>query len=310
MGIVISTVNMKGGVGKTTLTVNLATCLASTFGKRVLVVDLDSQISATLSLMPPQEFSKVRKARRTLGYLIDKIVRPNIRRKFSTPDLICSQVCQIGGLELLPGDIELYDEYVVSKMLHDRASSESEGDFNAAWTRFETELVARVLEPVIDDYDYILMDCAPGYNLLTRSGIAASDYYILPARPEPLSLVGIQLLERRVARLKAQHENSGEYDLSNLNLLGIVFILSGGGILGRYYKQVMSRIERDFDREQVFANRVPMDVNIAKAVDMFTPAVLATPNSAGSKAFVKLADEFLTKLNAAEQRKVTAKSAT
>lgn len=61
MGTIISTVNMKGGVGKTTLTVNLATCLAKYHGKRVLVLDLDSQISATLSLIAPHEFAKVRK---------------------------------------------------------------------------------------------------------------------------------------------------------------------------------------------------------------------------------------------------------
>ena len=61
MGIIISTVNMKGGVGKTTLTVNLATCLAQKHHKRVLVLDLDSQISATLSLLSPHDFAKLRK---------------------------------------------------------------------------------------------------------------------------------------------------------------------------------------------------------------------------------------------------------
>lgn len=295
MGIVISTVNMKGGVGKTTLTVNLATCLAKHHQKRVLVVDLDSQISATLSLMPPQEFSKVRRNRRTLSYLIDKIVRPNIRRKYDTPDLINSQISDISGLELLAGDIELYDEYLVSKKLHEEAISDSEQDFNQAWDNFETSLVRRIIEPVINDYDFIIMDCAPGYNLLTRSGVAASDFYLMPARPEPLSLVGVQLLEKRVARLK-QNDKSDSKQLKQLQLLGIVFILSGGGLFGRYYKQVMQRIEQDFEPDQVFKEQIPMDINVAKAVDMFTPAVLAMPNSSGSKAFIKLTEEVLTKL--------------
>ena len=88
---------------------------------------------------------------------------------------------------------------------------------------------------------FIIMDCAPGYNLMTRSGIAASNYYLLPARPEPLSLVGIQLLERRIAKLKENHKD--KQDL-NINLLGIVFILSAGGLMGRYYKQVMKRVKR------------------------------------------------------------------
>ncbi len=295
MGIVISTVNMKGGVGKTTLTVNLATCLAKNHQKRVLVVDLDSQISATLSLMPPQEFSKIRRTRRTLSYLIDKIIRPNIRRKYDTPDLIYSQICGISGLELLAGDIELYDEYLVSKKLHEEAMSNSEEDFNQAWDNFEASLIRKILLPVLNDYDYIIMDCAPGYNLLTRSGLAASDFYLLPARPEPLSLVGVQLLEKRVARLKKDDKSESE-QLQKLRLLGIVFILSSGGLFGRYYKQVMERIEQDFEPDKIFQQQIPMDINVAKAVDMFTPAVLAMPNSSGSKAFVKLTEEVLKKL--------------
>ena len=209
--------------------------------------------------------------------------------------MICSQICQVSGLELLPGDIELYDEYLVSKMLHEDASRDgSETDFNAAWNQFEDNLLRHILEPVLADYDFILLDCAPGYNLLTRSGLAASDFYILPARPEPLSLVGIQLLEQRIAKLKKTRAD-GQV---RLQLAGIAFILSGGSFLGKYYKQVMQRVERDFVPEQIFKTRVPMDVNIAKAVDLFTPAVLATPNSAGSKAFFGLTEELLARATA------------
>ena len=293
MGFVISTVNMKGGVGKTTLTVNLATCLAKNHGKKVLVIDLDSQISATLSLMPPHEFAKVRKRRRTLSYLIDKVIRPNQKKKLTIEDMILPSVCNISGLDLLPGDIELYDEYVVSELLHQKAINQQESGFEQVWDNFEKILVREIVKPVINDYDLIIIDCAPNYNLLTRSGIAASNFYLLPARPEPLSLVGIQLLERRVAKLR---ENDPASDGMDIQLLGIVFILSGGGLMGRYYRQVMKRVKQDFSPNQLFQNSIPMDVNVAKAVDMFTPVVLAMPNSGGSKAFVKLTEEFLEKL--------------
>ncbi len=293
MGFVISTVNMKGGVGKTTLTVNLATCLAKNHGKRVLVLDLDSQISATLSLMAPHEFAKIRKKRQTLSYLINSIILPNPWNKLKIDDIICPRICDIVGLELLPGDIELYDEYIVSEMLHKQAISDEKQDFDRVWNEFERVLIKKILEPVVDYYDFIIMDCAPGYNLLTRSGIAASDFYLLPARPEPLSLVGMQLLERRIAKLKENHQIAQPM---NLNLLGIVFILSGGGLLGRYYRQVMKRVREDFSPNHLFQNSIPMDVNVAKAVDMFTPVVMAMPNSSGSKAFAKLTEEFLEKL--------------
>ncbi|HBB35189.1 MAG TPA: cobyrinic acid a,c-diamide synthase [Cyanobacteria bacterium UBA8803] len=292
MGCVIATVNMKGGVGKTTLTVNLATCLAKNHGKRVLVVDLDTQISATLSLMSPQDFAKARKARRTLSYLIDRAIRPKLNAKLTIQDVIQPYVCTIKELDLLPGDIDLYDEYLVSEMLHNQAISEGKANFNAVWNHFESRLIRGILEPVINNYDFIILDCAPGYNLLTRSGIVASDFYLLPARPEPLSVVGIQLLERRIARLKDSY-NSGSP--LNLQLLGIVFILSGG-LLGRYYNQVMKRVTDDFTPTQLFKNRIPMDVNVAKAVDSFMPVVLNTPNSSGAKAFARLTEEFLQKI--------------
>jgi cellulose biosynthesis protein BcsQ len=295
MGCVIATVNMKGGVGKTTLTVNLATCLAKHHGKRVLVVDLDTQISATLSLMPPHDFAKVRRERRTLGQLIYKTIKPNSKSKLTIQDIIQPYICNIHGLDLLPGDIDLYDEYLVSEMLHKQASSEENRDFSEIWNYFESQLIRGILEPIINNYDFIILDCAPGYNLLTRSGIVASDYYLLPARPEPLSIVGIQLLERRISKLKESHKSG---NIVNLKLLGIVFILSGGNLMGRYYKQVMQRVTQDFTPTQLFNQKIPMDVNVAKAVDSFMPVVLAAPGTAGAKAFVKLTEECLQKLQA------------
>jgi chromosome partitioning protein len=292
MGTIISTVNMKGGVGKTTLTVNLATCLAKHHNKRVLVLDLDSQISATLSLISPHEFAKLRKKKHTLSYLLENLINPNPWSKLEIQDIIVPNICNIDGLELLPGDIELYDEYQVSEMLHQQAVENDEKEFQRVWDNFERVLIKQILDTVIDEYDFIILDCAPGYNLLTRSGIAASDYYLLPARPEPLSLVGIQLLERRIAKLKESHKNIQPLDV---NLLGIVFILSAGGLMGRYYKQVMKRVKDDFYPEQLFEQAIPMDVNVAKAVDLFTPVSIAMPNSAGSKAFIKLTEEFLIK---------------
>lgn len=297
MGLIIATVNMKGGVGKTTLTVNLATCLAKNHGKRVLVVDLDAQISATLSLMQPQEFARVRREKRTLSQLIYKEIKPNNRIKRTTQEVIQSNICQISELSLLPGDIDLYDEYLVSELLHKKASNNDNCDFSDVWNGFEQELIKGILAPVVNDYDFIILDCAPGYNLLTRSGIVGSNFYLLPARPEPLSVVGIQLLERRIAKLK---DSYGEDSSFKSQLLGIVFILSSGGLFDRYYKQVMQRVTAEFSPAQLFENRIPMDVNVAKAVDSFMPAVLATPNSAGSRAFAKLTEEFLQKVESSD----------
>lgn len=295
MGSVISTVNMKGGVGKTTLTVNLATCLAKYHDQKVLVIDLDSQINATLSLMMIPEYAKVRKKRYTLGYLVDRAIEPNPRKTIPIQNIIISSVCDIPGLDLLPGDIELYDEYVVSELLHRKAVNEQESNFEKVWDNFEKILVKEIIAPIADEYDLIIIDCPPNYNLLTRSAIIASNFYLLPARPEPLSVVGIQLLQKRINKLK---QNKRISQSINIQMLGIVFILSGGTLLGRYYRRIMKRVQEDFGNEALFKTSIPMDVNVAKAVDMFKPTVITTPNSSGSKAFIKLTEEFLEKFSA------------
>lgn len=294
MGHIIATANMKGGVGKTTITVNIATCLAKNYGKKVLVLDLDSQISATLSLMSPVEFAKRRKQRKTLRYLLDQIINPEPEAKFTIHDIIQPQVCNLPGLNLLPGDIDLYDEFVVSEMLHNQSIALGEQDFETIWNRFERVLIRDILKPVRDEYDFILLDCAPGYNLMTRSALASSDFYILPARPEPLSVVGIQLLERRISQLKDSHKQEAKIDIK---ILGIVFSMSSANILNsKYYKQVMHRVIEDFGVDKICKAQIPVDVNVAKAVDSFMPVSLLSPNTAGSKAFMQLTQELLQKL--------------
>jgi chromosome partitioning protein len=294
MGLIIATINMKGGVGKTTLSVNLATCLAKFHQKRVLVVDLDTQISATLSLVSPQDFARIRREKMTISYLVAKSLKPNHRYKFSIADTITKNVAGVNGLDLLSGDIDIYDEYWVSEKLHQEALTGSKSDFMDIWNGFEGSLIRDILEPIVSEYDFIILDCAPSYNLLTRSGIMSSDYYIMPARPEPLSLVGMQLLERRITTMREAHEL--DENKMRSQLLGVVFVLSGNTMFNRYYDQVIQRVAQDFKPEKIFQTRIPMDVNVARSIDTFTPVVIDNPGTAGSKAFVKLAQEFLQKI--------------
>jgi cellulose biosynthesis protein BcsQ len=256
------------------------------------VVDLDNQISATLSLMSPQDFAKRRKDKRTLRHLVNKAIKPDIKLNIPVQDVIFPYVSSLKGFDLLPGDIDLYDEFLVSEMLYEKAMLSGNNNFEQIWTKFELFLVKSLLEPAIKDYDFIILDCAPGYHLLTRSGLLASDFYVLPARPEPLSVIGIQLLERRIAQLKETHKN----DPINLQLLGIAFTMSGNMLTGRYYNQVMRRVNEDYSATRIFKTRIPVDVNISRAVDTFMPVVLCSPQCPGAKAFSQLAEEFMQKI--------------
>ena len=224
MAFVIATANMKGGVGKTTLTVNLATSLAKNHGKRVLIVDLDTQISATLSLMPPADFAKLRSNQRTLRTLVHRAVQSDKNLPNVVSEAIRGYVCNVPGLDLLPGDIDLYDEYLVSEMLHRLAVRQGEVDYQKVWNQFEKTLIHSILQPIARNYDFIILDCAPGYNLITRSALMASHFYLMPAKPEPLSLIGIQLLERRIAKLRETHKDGIPVQIQ---MLGIVFFAVG-----------------------------------------------------------------------------------
>jgi chromosome partitioning protein len=293
MAFVIATTNMKGGVGKTTMTVNLAATLARHHGKRVLIVDLDTQISGTLSLMPPGEFAKLRNEKRTLRYLVHSAIVADPNLYNLVREGIRGYVCNVPSLSLMPGDIDLYDEYLVSEMLHRRALQNGQMNFEAIWNDFEKNLIRNILKQVDSEYDIIILDCAPGYNLVTRSALLASNFYLIPARPEPLSLIGIQLLERRIAKLREAHKDDPSI---KMEMLGITFSLSGNFLTGRYHNQVMNRLNEDFSEGKLFKTRIPMDVNVSKAVDSFTPVVLSNPNTAGSKAFLQLGQEVLKKV--------------
>ncbi len=295
MTYTIAMTNMKGGVGKTTLSVNLATCLAKFHQKRVLLVDLDTQISATLSLMPPADFAKLRNDKRTLRHLIRSAIASDPKLPQIVPDAIHKYVCQVKDFDLLPGDIDLYDEFLVSQLLHKTALQKNETDFEQVWNAFEKNLIQKVLDPIVKDYDLILLDCAPGYNLITRSALLASNFYLIPAKPEPLSLIGIQLLERRINKLKETHKT--DTTQVELELLGIAFSLSGNLLTSRYHGQVMKRLNEDFSEAKLFKTRIPSDVNVSKAIDSFSPVVLNNPGTAGSRAFAMMAQEVLQKLS-------------
>jgi cellulose biosynthesis protein BcsQ len=287
MGYVISIINMKGGVGKTTTTVNLATSLAKEHGMRVLVVDLDTQINATLSLMPPLHFSKLKRENRTLKQLITQVIQPNEQSSIPIQQVIQHNICNVRGLDLLPGDIELYNDFFLAAFLYSQSQGNNQ-NFESNWNNFEDTLVRSILQPIEKNYNFILLDFPPGDYLLTRSGIIASDFYLIPAKPEPLSVIGMGILQGRIGKLK-------ESDRSTVSLLGIVF--SSLGHATTMAEKVKNRVIDEFGEDKIFNTEIPRNVAVAKAVDEFQPVVLTAPNAAGAKAYTELTQEFLQKLS-------------
>ena len=283
MGI-ISIVNMKGGVGKTTITVNLATCLAKNYGMRVLVVDLDTQINATLSLMPPIQFATLKQEKRTLKTLIEQATHSD--SPISVQEIVQTNMCSVKGLDLIPGDIELYEDYALAEIIYTQTQGKS--NFKQNWNRMEDRLIRGILTPLTDLYDFILIDFAPGDHLITRSAIIASDYYLIPAKPEPLSIVGIGILEGRIKQITRS-------DRAHISLIGIVFTSLGHATT--MADDIKRRLSQDFGDKLLFNTEIPMNVDVARAVDQYQPVAIAVPQSSGAKAFNALSQEFLERFS-------------
>ena len=286
MGYVISIVNMKGGVGKTTTTVNLATSFAKDYGMRVLIVDLDTQINATLSLIPPLQFATLRKENRTLKQLVEQLIPLNGQSIIPIQNVIQRNICKVNGLDLLPGNIELYNDFLLATRLYSQSKNERQ-DFDKSWNNLEDTLLKKILQPGLDNYDLIILDFPPGDNMLTRSGLIATNFYLIPAKPEPLSVVGMGILEAHIKKLKQSNR-------TNITLLGIVF--SSLGHATTMATKVKNRVSAEFGPDKIFNTEIPTNVAIAKAVDEFQPVILTEPNSSGAKAFTDLSKEVLQRL--------------
>lgn len=187
---IISIINLKGGVAKTTTTVQLAECLASEFSKRVLVIDLDPQTNATIALIPEEKWEQLDEAGQTLFQLFnDKLERTT---KFRLDDACQKGVSnlEIPRLHLLPSSIRFID-------IQDRLS---EIPALTGFTLNPMEILESAVHASLDDYDYVLIDCPPNLGFITRNGIEISDYYLIPTISDTLSTYGIPQIIRTIDR--------------------------------------------------------------------------------------------------------------
>lgn len=211
---VVSVINYKGGVGKTTVTANLASEMVRR-GKKVLVIDLDPQTNLTFSYMKVEEWSSTYEKEKTIKYWFDSIIdgtRPipsfkSLIVKKSDVDLICSH------LGLIDVDIEL------AAGLSAGTERQHQNNFVKTYSYIKNEL--KTLET---EYDVILFDCPPNFSIVTKNALIASDYYIVPAKMDYLSTLGINQLKNHVDSLVKQYNNyvSEENRRANPIFLGVI----------------------------------------------------------------------------------------
>lgn len=203
---VISFINLKGGVAKTTTTVGVATVLAGEKGKKVLVVDLDPQTNCTTMLIGEDEWKELNEQGYTLYTLFKDALGETSNFDLSrTLQKKVSGIRDVTTVDLIPSSLEMID-------LQDRIAQVPQGKFYA---NNPTEIIKRALKPIINDYDYVLIDCPPNMGIITLNGLRISDGYIIPTIPDVLSTYGIPQIISRVEKFS---DNIGE----NIECLGIV----------------------------------------------------------------------------------------
>jgi chromosome partitioning protein len=187
--IVLSCVNLKGGVGKTAIAVNFA-AHCGIHGLRTLLVDIDPQTNATLSCISPQVWEKHATEKGTVANLLGVRQHTSAEGKEKTAeDVTISNVFK--NVDLIPCHLDLFTIDL---------------DMSAQTAR-ETRL-RRALKDVLPKYDIVICDCPPNLTIPTQNALAVSTHYLVPVSPDFLSGIGVGLLMSRVSKLSGELENS------------------------------------------------------------------------------------------------------
>ncbi|MDD2620627.1 MAG: AAA family ATPase [Syntrophomonadaceae bacterium] len=202
MTVSISLINMKGGVGKTTLTIALAEFMAIEHGLRVLVIDLDPQSNASACLMDLEQW----KRQNMRGQTVMRLFLDSFKDwpVFSPREAVVKNASNIGGgiegLDLMPSGTELMDLQDSLMTIYSEQEDRSPLIY----------LLRDAIGNILQDYDMVLIDCPPSLGLITQNGLAISDYYLIPVIPETMSIHGIPQIVTRVNRFKKQTGSSLE----------------------------------------------------------------------------------------------------
>jgi len=297
MAVTISFINFKGGVGKTTLCVEIAASLAYKFNEKVLIVDLDPQTNATLSLMSIKNWKAHSNNHGTLKDFFDACYED---RPFDITDILVKKpvnyYAKLDNLDLIPSHIELFgmDLKLATKYGHDNLKAKL--------------FLRKALEPLSREYDYIFIDCPPNLYLATQNGIFASQYYLIVALAEYLSTLGIAHIQKSVDELFIEARSVLEAAGSNTSALNIPKVLGiifnrvrylTGGTSGE--EGIMAQIRNKYP-DITFNNFVPQSTEIAKRPQTQVP--IAVSGYAADRKYEErikaVAEEFYDRITAPE----------
>lgn len=247
MTTVVSLINMKGGVGKTTLAAQLSHA-ADTQGFRTLAVDLDPQANLSQSLLTPEKYVKhLREKKPTIVQLFEQYFPPSEEYANPRPVDVHDVIMKRAGywsrtkFDLIPSRLEL------AHTLKNPTGKERR--------------LARALTKVADEYDLILIDCAPTESILTEAAYFASRYVLVPVKPEYLATIGLPLLVRSIREFKFENADHA------LDICGIVFNHSSSYSDGPEGKRSIKEVQTEAQKNSwhIFETHVRYSASYPKA---------------------------------------------
>ena len=249
---VLSTINLKGGVGKTSITLALAEFIAVEHDKKILVIDLDPQTNATVALMEEAAWlDKNTKGETLLQLFKDKLDSTSI---FDINKAIVNKVSNLNGgienLSLLPSSLGLID-------IQDSLAQIPAGNF---YVTSPVDILKEAISGTISQYDFVLIDCPPNLGIITLNGIKISDYYIIPTIPDILSTYGIPQIITRI-------ENFKKASKSTIEPLGIIISMYRQTKLHSTIIDSLRHDAQKGDIPRVFNTMIPSRVKVAEAAD-------------------------------------------
>ena len=255
---IISVINQKGGVGKTTTTINLATALAKK-GKKILIIDLDPQGNATTGLGKSNNDEE----KSVYNILIGKISAENAIQESS-----------VKGLDLIGSNVNLSGLEV-----------ETANDANRAFLL--KEILKKGNNSLFDDYENIFIDCPPSLSLLTVMSLVSADELLIPLQTEFFALEGITQLVKTIDRIKANLN-------PKLSIRGILLTMFDKR--NKLSSQVDNEARKHF-KDKVYKTVIPRNVRLSEAPSHGVPCLIYDKGCPGSKSYISLAEEFINQNN-------------
>lgn len=286
MAQIVSFINYKGGVGKTTLAVEIAASLANRFEFKVLLVDLDPQTNTSFYLVSEADWEEWVGDHGSLKDLFQAAIRES---PFDASNVIMRNL--YGRLDLLPSHLDLLSIDL---------------DLAAKWGAQSSEakmIIRDYLRPVIEKlgYDFVIIDCPPNLNLVTQNGLMTSDSYVVVCLPEYFSVRGISLIETQIAKMMEQiNHNLNRFGAPSVQgpvMRGIIFnrikYITGGTIDQENW---VAQVRRKYG-DVVFDKYVAETVKIAEA-SWRGPITLSSksPDQAYVEQLVDVSQEFFDKV--------------